>query len=148
MAEALQFVAFRIGTQQFAIEIHRVSEVRNFSGDITPLPGAPQFVEGMIDLRGQLIPVIDMRKRLALPVIENTMQTRILIVRADREKIGLIVDESDQVHTIPIENIQPPPEHGSDFVLAVAKHQDGLLLVLDVERLLQGIRAISTGKSA
>lgn len=148
MAEALQFVAFRVGAQNFAVEIHRVIEVRNYSNDITPLPGASPFAEGMIDLRGQLIPVFDMRRRLALSEIKNTMQTRIVIVRADQQKIGLIVDEADQVHTIPVENIQPPPEQGSDFVLAVATHQDGLLLVLEVERLLKGIRALGKGEPA
>ena len=148
MAEALQFVAFRVGVQQFAVEIHRVIEVRNYSNDITPFPGAPPFVEGMIDLRGRLIPVMDMRRRLALSGIQNTMQTRILIVRSGQEKIGLIVDEADQVYTIPIENIQPPPEQGADFVLAVATHENGFLLVLEVERLLQGIRALSKGEPA
>ena len=148
MAEALQFVAFRVGAQNFAVEIHRVIEVRNYSNEITPLPGAPPFAEGMIDLRGQLIPVFDMRRRLALSEIKNTMQTRIVIVRADRQKLGLIVDEADQVHTIPVENIQPPPEQGSDFVLAVATHQNGPLLVLEVERLLKGIRALGKGEPA
>jgi purine-binding chemotaxis protein CheW len=147
MAEPLQFVGFRVGSQQFAVEIHRVKEVRSYSGEITPLPGSPQFIEGMIDWRGRLIPVIDMRKRLGLSGISNTMRTRILIVRANEEKIGMIVDEADQVYTIPVENIQAPPEQASDFVLAVAKQEDCVFLILDVERLLQGMRAISAGLS-
>jgi purine-binding chemotaxis protein CheW len=148
MTEVLQFVAFRVGTQQFAVEIHRVIEVRSYSTGITPLPGAPPFIEGMIEARGQLIPVMDMRKRLALPVIENTMQTRILIVRTEQKKIALIVDEADQVHTIPVENIHPPPEQGSDFILAVAKQENFLLLILEVEKLLAGNRALEIGEPA
>ncbi|MCI0412198.1 chemotaxis protein CheW [bacterium] len=136
MADSLQFVAFRIGTQQFAVEIHRVTEVISYC-EITPIPGAPPFIEGMIDLRGQLVPVLDMRKRLGLAAIHNTMQTRILILRMNRQKIGLIVDEADQVYTIPVEMIQPPPD-GADFVIAVAKHQNLLLVILDLERLLSG----------
>jgi purine-binding chemotaxis protein CheW len=147
MAEPLQFVGFRVGAQQFAIEIHRVTEVRSYSNEITPLPGASAFVEGMIECRRQLIPLIDMRKRLSVPEISNTMRTRILIVRTDRDSIGMIVDEADQVYTIPVENILPPPEQASDFVLAVAKHEQLVLLILDVEMLLQGMRAISAGPS-
>jgi purine-binding chemotaxis protein CheW len=141
MVETLQFVAFRIGTQQFAVEIHRVSEVITYS-EITPIPGAPAFVEGMIDLRGQLLPVLDMRKRLGMAEIQNSMQTRILILRINRQKIGLIVDEADQVYTIPVEKIQPPPD-GADYVLAVAKHQNVLVVVLDLERLLSGEERVS-----
>ena len=141
MVETLQFVAFRIGTQQFAVEIHRVSEVITYC-EITPIPGAPAFVEGMIDLRGHLLPVLDMRKRFGMTEIQNTMQTRILILRVNRQKIGLIVDEADQVYTIPVEKIQPPPD-GADYVLAVAKPQDVLVVVLDLERLLSGEEQIS-----
>jgi purine-binding chemotaxis protein CheW len=147
MAEPLQFVGFRVGAQQFAVEIHRVMEVRSYSGEITPLPGAPQSIEGMMDWRGQIIPVIDMRKRIDVPAISNTMRTRILIVRAEREKIGIIVDEADQVYNIPLERIQAPPEQASDFVFAVAKHEQDVFLILDVERLSQGMRAITAGRS-
>src|SRR5687767_7975400 len=73
MVETLQFVAFPVGTQKFAVEIHRVSEVISYC-EITPIPGAPPFVEGMIDLRGQLLPVLDIRKRLGIAEIRNTMQ--------------------------------------------------------------------------
>jgi purine-binding chemotaxis protein CheW len=65
------------------------------------------------------------------------MQTRILILRLNRQKIGLIVDEADQVYTVPVENIQPPPD-GADFVIAVARHQNVLLVILELERLLSG----------
>jgi purine-binding chemotaxis protein CheW len=144
MVEALQFVAFRIGTQQFAVEIHRVTEVIGLC-HITPIPGAPAFVEGMIDLRGQLLPVLDMRKRLGLAEIRNTMQTRILILWVNRQKLGLIVDEADQVYTVPVEKIQPPPG-GADYVLAVAQHQNLLLVVLDLEQLLSGEEQVSLQK--
>ena len=135
MAEALQFVAFRVGAQQFAVPIHQVIEVISLC-EITPLPGAPSFIEGMIDLRGQIIPVVDMRRRLGNQEIQNQMKTRILILRMERKKLGLIVDEADQVHMIPLENIQAPPDQGSDFVLAVVKHEGSLFIILDLERLL------------
>jgi purine-binding chemotaxis protein CheW len=134
MVQELQFVSYRIGAQQFAIEIHRLTEVLSY-GPITPLPGAPPFVEGMIDLRGELVPVIDLRKRMGLKEIRNQMQTRILITRIQQQRIGLIVDLADQVYTVPVENIKAPPE-GSEFILAVAKQDQELLVILDLERLL------------
>jgi purine-binding chemotaxis protein CheW len=143
MSEALQFVAFRVGTQQFAIEIHSISEVIS-NCPITPIPGAPKFVEGMVDLRGQLIPVIDLRTRFGIPQT-NTMQTRILILRSNQQKLGLIVDSAEQVYTIPEENIKPPPE-GADFVLAVAKHENELFIILDLERLLSNNEQLNLEK--
>ena len=138
-------MAYRIGSQQFAIEIHRLTEVLSY-GPITPLPGAPAFVEGMIDLRGELVPVIDLRKRMGSQEIRNEMQTRILIVRMLQQRIGLIVDSADEVYTVPIENVKAPPE-GSRFVLAVVKQQNELMVVLDLERILTegeqiGLRAL------
>ena len=135
MPETLQFVAFCVGSQHFGIEIHRVMEVISLPA-ITPLPGTPNFVEGLIDVRGQLVPVVDLRKRLGETTRANTMQTRILIVRLNKKKTGLIVDAADQVYTVPAENIQPPPEQGSDFVLAVAKQENVVLVILDLEKLL------------
>ncbi len=137
MAESMQFVAFQIGSQQFAVEIHRVLEVIGYC-EITPLPGAPPAIEGLIDVRGSLIPVVDLRKRLGLREIRNTMQTRILILRINHGKVGVIVDEADQVHTIPLENIQAPPEQGSDLVLAVVRHENVLFIILELERVLSG----------
>lgn len=141
MAEVLQFVAFRVGTQLFAVEIHRVIEVISLC-EITPLPGAPPFIEGMIDLRGQLVPVIDMRKRIGVADIRNVMQTRIVIARTNTQRVGLIVDEADQVYTISTDQIEPPPEQGAEFVLAVARHEQMLLLILDLDTLLSGVRAL------
>jgi len=134
MVRELQFVSYRIGAQQFAIEIHRLIEILSY-GPITPLPGAPASVEGMIDLRGELIPVVDLRKRMGTKNIQNQMQTRILITRIQEQKVGLIVDVADQVYTVPVEDIKAPPE-GSEFVLAVAKLNQELLVILDLERLL------------
>jgi len=134
MLQELQFVAYRIGAQPFAIEIHRLTEVLGYTS-ITPLPGAPAFVEGMIDRRGDLVPVIDLRKRMGSQEIHNEMQTRILIVRMLQRKIGLIVDSADEVYTVPVENIKAPPE-GSKFVQAVVKQENLWMIVLDLERLL------------
>ena len=132
--QELQFVAYRIGNQSFAIEIHRLFEVLSYS-PVTRIPGAPQFLEGIIDLRGELVPVIDLRKKLGEQDCHNEMQTRILIVRMFQQKLGFIVDSADQVYTVPVETILPPPE-SSQWILAVIKQDNELLMVLDLEKLL------------
>jgi purine-binding chemotaxis protein CheW len=139
--EELQFVAFRVGTQQFALEIHSVTEVIAFS-PITPLPGGSSSVEGMVDLRGRLLPVIDLRKRLRLENILNTAFTRILIVQVHSKLTGLIVDEADRVFTIAVQSIEPPPESSPPFVLALAAHAGDLFIILDLEMLLSDLEGL------
>jgi len=134
MVEALQFVGYRIGKQNFAVEIHRLYEVLSYS-PVTPMPGAPPFLEGMIDLRGELVPIIDLRKKLGEQDLCYEMQTRILVVRMFQQKLGFIVDSADQVYMVPLESILPPPE-SSQWILAVIKQQNELLMVLDLEKLL------------
>jgi purine-binding chemotaxis protein CheW len=134
MVEELQFVGYKVGTQQFVIEIHRLFEILSYS-PVTPMPGAPPFLEGIIDLRGELVPVIDLRKKLGGHDCGYQMQTRILIVRLFQQKLGFIVDSADQVYTVPVETILPPPE-SSPFILAVIKQQNELMMILDLEKLL------------
>jgi purine-binding chemotaxis protein CheW len=134
MIEELQFVGYRIGKQNFAIEIHRLYEVLSYS-PVTPMPGAPPFLEGVIDLRGDLVPVIDLRKKLGESECHHEMQTRILVVRMFQQKLAFIVDSADQVYTTRVDAILPPPEN-SPWVLAVIKEQGELMMVLDLEKLL------------
>jgi len=134
MVETLQFVEYRIGKQKFAIEIHRLYEVLSYC-PIAPMPGAPPFLEGLLDLRGELVPVIDLRKKLGEQDCRNEMQTRILIVRLFQQKLGFIVDAADQVYAVSVEAILPPPE-SSQWILAVIQHEQSLLVVLDLEKIL------------
>src|SRR3990172_8509984 len=142
----LQFVAFRVGMQSFAVEIHRIKEVLPYR-TITSLPKAPSFLEGVIDLRGSLIPILDLRKRLGIAEIRNDAQTRILVLRIKRQKLGLVVDSVLRVLAVPVENIDPPPpvaqEKEASYVLAVARCQDELYVVLDPESFLAAEERIS-----
>ncbi|HET6266831.1 MAG TPA: chemotaxis protein CheW [Acidobacteriota bacterium] len=142
---SLQFVTFEAGGQHFAAEIKRVKEILRYR-KITPLPKAPAFLEGVIDLRGNLIPIVDLRKRFDVEGAPND-QTRIIILRWKRKRIGLIVDAVDRVLTVPLKDIQAPPPlaqvHGSRFMLAVARHLDQLYVILDLDRILSTAEAIS-----
>lgn len=136
---SLQFVIFQAGVQSFAVEINRVKEILRHR-KVTPLPRTPSFIEGVIDLRGSLIPVLDLRKRfeVAAPVFND--QTRIIVIRYKKKKIGLVVDSVSRVLPIPLRDIKAPPAiaraHGSEYMLAVAKHHDELYIVLDLDRIL------------
>ncbi len=142
----LQFVIFRVGQQQYAVEIHRVSEVINYR-EITPLPAAPSFLDGMIDLRGSIIPVLDLRKRLGLTELRNTTQTRILVIRQKKKRIGLVVDSAEEVYPIESDDIKPPPQmeelYNARYVMAVASYHSELFVILDLDRMLTGAEQIN-----
>jgi purine-binding chemotaxis protein CheW len=133
----LQFLIFRIGSQNFMIEIHRVQEVMRYR-PVTPIPAAPSFVEGMIELRGKVVTVVDLRSRLGMPEVEPGSRTRILVFRSKRANFGVIVDAVERVMPVSLEDIQPPPEvpRGAPFILGVVKHDENLYLILDLERIL------------
>lgn len=134
----LQFVIFEAGDQHFAVEINRVKEILRYR-KVTPLPKAPTFLEGVIDLRGSVIPVVDLRKRFDAKV-KNDSQTRIIVLRWRRKRIGLVVDAVHRVLSIEIKEIKAPPAiahaHGSQYMLAVARYRDHLYIILDLDRIL------------
>lgn len=134
----LQFVIFEAGDQHFAVEINRVKEILRYR-KVTPLPKSPTFLEGVIDLRGAVIPVVDLRKRFDAKV-KNDSQTRIIVLRWRRKRIGLVVDAVHRVLSIEIKEIKAPPAiahaHGSQYMLAVARYENHLYIILDLDRIL------------
>jgi purine-binding chemotaxis protein CheW len=103
-----QLFTFRVGGEDYAIDIMRVREAIN-PLPVTPVPRAPAFVEGVIRLRGDVIPVLDVRRRLGLPVGPPTRKTKILIVHVAGRRVGLVVDEVTEVLRIPRSEIRPSP---------------------------------------
>ena len=137
--EVLQLVSFNLGQEEFAVDILKVQEI-NRMVEITRVPKAPDFVEGVINLRGKVIPVIDLRKRFGLPPGERTKQTRIVVVDMDGRTIGLIVDAVSEVLRLPADTIEPPPPIvagiDADYIRGVGKLEDRLLILLDLNRIL------------
>lgn len=134
-----QLVSFRIGSEEFGVDILAVQEI-NRMVDITRVPQAPAYVEGVINLRGRVIPIIDLRKRFELEVREYDKSTRIVVVDIDGTVIGMIVDAVSEVLRIPRDTIEPPPElvtniH-SEYIKGVAKLADRLLIFLDLSRVI------------
>ncbi len=147
--ELLQLVSFNIGPEEFGVDITKVQEI-NRMVDITKVPQAPAYVEGVINLRGKVIPIIDLRKRLGVAHQDNDKNTRIVVVDIDSHVMGLIVDSVSEVLRIPVSTIEPPPDiatgANAEYIQGVAKMDDRLLIFLDLSKVidLESIGAISS----
>lgn len=137
--ELLQLVTFRLGNEEFSLDILRVQEIIRHM-ELTRVPRTPDFVEGVINLRGRVIPVLDLRKRFGLPSDERTNETRIIVVDVDNKTVGLKVDAVSEVLRLPADTVEPAPAivtgAESDYIKGVGKLDGRLLILLDVERIL------------
>ncbi len=137
--EYLQYVTCRVGNEEFAIEVLSVQEII-YAVDVTRVPKSPAYVEGVINLRGQIVPVLEMRRRLGMPRATPTAKSRIVMVKERTRLIGLSVDSVSEVVRIPRSAIHPPPSLGTmaggEFVQYVGRVGDRLLTVLNLQRLI------------
>ena len=140
MAKELQIVGFRIGRETFGLPISQVHEIVR-TPEITNVPHAPEYVEGVMNLRGRIVPVIDLRRRFGGAAIENSRKNRVLVVDVESKAVGLIVDSASEVMKISDAQIEPPPNVLTDaatgYVTGVAKHQGRLIILVDLRRILQ-----------
>jgi len=137
--ELLQLVSFKIGSEEFGIDISKVQEINRMI-EVTRVPKAPDYVEGVINLRGMVIPIIDLRKRFKLEVKEYDKNTRIVVVDITGNIIGMVVDSVSGVLRLPPNSIEPLPEIvtgiNSEYIKGVAKMEDRLLISLDMSRVI------------
>ena len=137
--EKLQVVVFKTNEEEFALEILQVKEIVRMTL-ITPVPKTPPFIEGIINLRGQILTVIDLAKRLNLETLPRTDKSRIIVVALDDFSIGLIVDEVVEVLRLPEDSIETHPELIStefqhSFIKGVGKLEKRLLILIDAVKL-------------
>ncbi len=137
--DLLQLVSFKIGVEEFGVDILKVQEINRIM-EITQVPNSPHFVEGIVNLRGNVIPVISLRERLNIEKKKYDGKTRIIVVEVKGKVIGFIVDEVNEVLRISKDIIEPPPDMvagiNSEFITAVGKLEDRLLILLDLEKIL------------
>ncbi|MDY6856905.1 MAG: chemotaxis protein CheW [Thermodesulfobacteriota bacterium] len=135
----LQLVTFNISNEEFGLDILKVHEIIRML-EITRIPGAPQFVEGVINLRGRIIPVIDLRKRFNFEKKEPDKLTRIVVVEIEEKIVGFIVDSVSEVLRLPYSKVEPPPPIvggiDSEYISGVGKLDNRLLILLDLGKLL------------
>ena len=134
-----RFLTFKLGEEVFGLEIKYVTEIVGIQ-PITNIPEVPEYVKGIINLRGKIIPVIDVRIKFKKEPIEYDERTCIIVIDIDDISIGLIVDEVSEVATIKDEDIVPPPSYKTGFqnryIKGVGKSKDGVKLLLDSNKLL------------
>ncbi len=138
--DIIQVVTFFIAEEEFAVEILDVHEIIRLI-QITPVPNVAEFLEGVINLRGKVIPVINLRKRFDLPRIANSGKTRIIVMELRQKIMGFLVDEVSEVLSISKNIIEetPPIVAGVDaeYIRGVANMANGLLIILELEALLE-----------
>lgn len=142
--EVLQLVSFQLGPEEYAIDILGVQEIIRMV-EVTVVPNALYYVEGVVNLRGKVIPIINLRTRLGLSSMEHTKDTRIVVVEIAHVLLGFIVDSVEEVLRLPAELIEPPPSSGTggadEFHKGVGRVEGRLLILLNMEKLF-GVEAI------
>jgi len=147
-----QYLTFLLAGEEYGVDILRVKEIRGWERT-TPIPGTPGHVKGVINLRGTIVPIIDLRERLGMPTVEYGPTTVVIVLcvgGADgRERVmGVVVDAVSEVYDLPEEAMRPPPEFGADvrvdFVRALATVGEKMVIVLDIDRML-GMEALGAG---
>ena len=137
--QEIQVASFRLGDDLFAIDIMRIKEIIR-PQKLSSLPKAPPFVEGVINLRGTVIPVIDLRKRFDMPEREESLPIRLLIVAVTGQLLGLVVDDVTEVVTVPVKDIKPPPQMvggvGAEYLIGVCLARESLIMLLNIDQLL------------
>lgn len=150
-----QLVVFDLAGEYYGVDIGDVREIIRMQ-TVTKVPGAPSYVEGVINLRGEVIPVVDLRKRLNLTVSEQTAESRIVWVTIREQDVGVIVDAVTEVLRVPLSSIEPPSsmvaDVDSDYLRGIVKLETRLIILLDLGKVLAMIdsqlisRAEATGE--
>lgn len=138
--DSLHMVGFTVGSEEFCVDILKVQEIIRMV-EITVMPNAPDYVEGVINLRGKIIPIIDFRKRMHLPYAEhiNEQNRRIVVVSFGKVTVGLVVDKVSHVMKLNSDQISPTPDvvkgFDSECLMGVGRSGDRLLVLLDLEKM-------------
>ena len=140
-----QFVTFMLAAEEYGIDILRVQEIRGWEA-VTPIPKAPEFVRGVMNLRGEVVPVLDLRRRFDLEPREHGPTTVVVVVKMETGEtvrtIGLVVDAISEVYDIPSDHCSPTPDVGcavdAAFVKGIAMVEKKMIILLDVDRLASG----------
>ncbi|MCK9216774.1 MAG: chemotaxis protein CheW [Firmicutes bacterium] len=134
----VQLVIFNLGNEEYAVNIMQVKEIVNYLEPVK-VPNTPEFIEGIINLRGEIIPIINLKKRFNIADNDLREQTRIMVMSIDSKKIGFIVDDASEVISISEESIEPAPDivAGIDrkYITGIGKAQDRILIILELDKL-------------
>ncbi len=138
-ADGNQFLTFSLGEELYGVDILRVQEIKGYTA-VTKIPNTPPHIKGVLNLRGTIVPIVELRTRFGLPTIDYTMFTVIVVVVVQDKVMGLVVDAVSDVLEIAKKDIQPAPEFGNKvdvtFLNGIGKSGEKLVSLLDIDRLL------------
>jgi purine-binding chemotaxis protein CheW len=139
MTDSIQVVSFKLGSEEYGVDIGQVQEINRLVA-ITHVPRAPHFMEGVINLRGQLIPIIDLRTRFGMERADHSKNTRIVVTEIGAKRVGMVVDSVSEVLRLPLEQIEEAPEMISgvdtEYIRGVGKIDDRLIILLDLAKIV------------
>jgi purine-binding chemotaxis protein CheW len=137
-----QYVLFRLGTEEYGLPIEQVSSIIRFE-QATPVPRAPDAVDGIINLRGHVIPIVNLKRRLLGQGFEPSSTSRIVVAEGEAGMVGLVVDAANEVATISLDEVRPAPEgtltpETAEAFEGVASHEGHLVILLNLDKALPG----------
>lgn len=134
-----QFLTFQLGEELYGVDILRVQEIKGYTA-VTKIPNTPAHIKGVLNLRGTIVPIVELRTKFGMETIDYTMFTVIVVVVVREKIMGLVVDAVSDVLNIDKQDIQPPPQFGAkvdvSFLNGIGKSGDKLIALLDMDRLL------------
>ncbi|MDR5898722.1 chemotaxis protein CheW [Halomonas vilamensis] len=138
-ADNREFLVFSLGDEEYAIDILKVQEIRGYE-NVTRIANAPDFIKGVTNLRGVIVPIVDLRIKFHLDSVEYGGQTVVIVVNVADRIVGIVVDGVSDVMTLTPDQIKPAPEFGvtlsSDFLSGLGSLEDRMLVLVDIDKLL------------
>ncbi|MBF8221196.1 chemotaxis protein CheW [Halomonas sp. 328] len=138
-ADSREFLVFSLGEEEYAIDILKVQEIRGYE-NVTRIANAPDFIKGVTNLRGVIVPIVDLRIKFHLDKVEYGGQTVVIVVNVGQRVVGIVVDGVSDVMTLTPEQIKPAPEFGvtlsADFLSGLGSLEDRMLVLVDIDKLL------------
>jgi purine-binding chemotaxis protein CheW len=146
-----QYLTFRLSQEEYGVEILKVQEIKGYSA-ITPIPNTPPYVKGVMNLRGTIVPVVDLRSRFSMDEAEYNQFTVIIVVKVGAKVMGLIVDAVSDVLSIARGDLQATPDFGAEvdarYIAGMAKAADKLVVLLDIDRVMNAVDEVAEDAAA
>lgn len=146
IGETTQYLTFKLGQEVFAVDVAKVREILDFT-PATKVPGTPEFMRGVINVRGNVVPVVDMRLKFGMSRTEKTVDTCIVVVEIsveeERSVLGALVDSVQEVFELEANQVEPPPRIGTrwrtEFIKGIGKRDNDLMIILDIDRVFNSV---------
>lgn len=146
-----QYLTFCLKDETYGVDILKVQEIRGWS-NVTQMPNAPEFIRGVMNLRGSIVPILDLRRRFNMPETEFTAQTVVIVVYIQERTIGMVVDQVSDVIDIPLEEMRPAPDFGtaidSSFVKGLVPVDEHMIIMLNIEEMLHSCDLLAIDKAS